>query len=145
MASPQSEPADVSESSVESHEKPVTAASPRRMASTSPRRTSNVPTSGPQATKGPGVYALAPRQGPMPLQNRKQRLALGRRWMLGQDDGWKAEAYIRSICGLTRGEAVVIQGAFRLEQSETLDWMQVDLSEWRDLVPYMFELRIHHI
>ncbi|KAL1678093.1 hypothetical protein EV122DRAFT_278535 [Schizophyllum commune] len=115
------------------------------MASTSPRRTSDAPTSALQATKGPGVYALAPRQGPMPLQNRKQRLALGRRWMLGQDDGWKAEAYIRSICGLTRGEAVVIQGAFRLEQSEAMDWMQVDLSEWRDLVPYIFELRVHHI
>ena len=88
MASPQSEPADVSESSVESHEKPVIIDSPRRMASTSPRRTSDAPTSCLRASKGPGVYALAPRQGPMPLQNRKQRLALGRRWMLGQEDGW---------------------------------------------------------
>ncbi|KAL1741346.1 hypothetical protein HDZ31DRAFT_45641 [Schizophyllum fasciatum] len=79
-------------------------------------------------------------KGPLIVEHRERRIALGRTRMQRMS-GRNAALYIKSKVGAT--ESVVIEAAFRRDEDGALEWAKVDLDAWEELVPYMQRLIVH--
>ncbi|KAI5890300.1 uncharacterized protein SCHCODRAFT_02631430 [Schizophyllum commune H4-8] len=84
----------------------------------------------------------APLTGPLVIEHRERRVALGRKRMESMS-GRNAALYLKSKFGLLAATAPVrIEAAFRREQDGVLEWMEVDMDAWEELVPHMHRLII---
>ncbi|KAL1695980.1 hypothetical protein GGG16DRAFT_121304 [Schizophyllum commune] len=80
--------------------------------------------------------------GPLVIEHRERRVALGRKRMESMS-GRNAALYLKSKFGLLAATAPVrIEAAFRREQDGAVEWMEVDMDAWEELVPHMHRLII---
>ncbi|TRM69141.1 hypothetical protein BD626DRAFT_473067 [Schizophyllum amplum] len=86
--------------------------------------------------------ARASPTGPLVIEHGDRRMALGRKRMESMS-GRNAALYLKSKFGLLAATAPVrIEAAFRREQDGALEWMEVDMDAWEELVPHMHRLLI---